>query len=384
MFNQDAKSVIDKLQYIIDRFVKVRFYSSPKKIVNEPHVVESQTDGEHLSFFSELVSNKGIHEVRVFKEGTIESPIPDFSEYVIVKRTPVLTNECQIDKENNLMFFHRSQKECNISVSYYSIGVGMLSTALIYTHMDSNERVTETLFDLTRKCQKELDRVSTVNDAEQLKIELRSYIDTLLELMRLYPNPQEIIDNLNELVGLADELKIDLNISIEEAKRLMDELKEGSNKAKVISPVDWVSVGEGRYKYEYNHGLGTMNLIIETAQLVNNVITGSTSDYEIPTANKVVFYTSDNTITLRAIVNASYYMGTGGGSSEGTVVVNADNVLDGVDKVAMLMEERQALMDVGNKTEILNQGLKDTNAKVDKNTKDIENLKLLIEELRNK
>lgn len=364
MFNQDAKSVIDKLQYIIDRFVKVRFYSSPKRIINEKHTVESQTDGKYLAFFSEILSDKTIHQIRVFKEGTIEKPIPDFYEYTLVNRSPLLPTECFVDKKNNLMFFHNSQKDCDISTTYYSIGIGMLSTSLIYTHMDSNERVTETLLDLTRKCQKELDRVSTINDAEQLSIELRSYIETLMKLIELYPNPQEIIDNLGELIGMADELKIDLNLSIAEAKRLMDELKEGSNKAILISPVDWVLVSQGSYKYEYSHGLATNNLIVETSQLVNGVITSSTCDYEIPSPNKIVFYTSDNKITLRAIVNASYYMGTGGGSSEGTVVVNADNIIDGLDKVVMTLEERKELIEVGDKTEILNQGLEDTNIRV--------------------
>lgn len=342
MLNDNAKALINKLQYIIDRFVKVRTYSAPKRIVAEPHNIEKQSDNKYIVFFGEIVSDKTIHAVNVYKEPTTEQPVPDFPEYVLVDRQPLRANECYVDRENNLLYFHSSQINCKVSVTYYSIGVGMLSSALIYTHFDSNNKVIETLYQLTRRCQEELDRISTVNDAEQLKVELRSYIDSLLELMRLYPNPKEIIAELETIVANADDLKFELGVVVEEAQRFLDELKTGSNKTVTITPAMWTSAGSGRYSYEYWHNLNTTNLIITTTQIINGIETSTVVDYEKTGNNKIKLYTSDNSMTIKVVMSASYFPGLLSGVDIG--VISADNLTDGREKVAMTVEERNNLL----------------------------------------
>ena len=342
MLNDNAKALINKLQYIIDRFVKVRTYSAPKRIVAEPHNIEKQSDNKYIVFFGEIVSDKTIHAVNVYKEPTTEQPVPDFPEYVLVDRQPLRANECYVDRENNLLYFHSSQVNCKVSVTYYSIGVGMLSSALIYTHFDSNNKVIETLYQLTRRCQEELDRISTVNDAEQLKVELRSYIDSLLELMRLYPNPKEIIKELETIVANADDLKFELGAVVEEAQRFLDELKTGSNKTVTITPSMWASADSGRYSYEYWHNLNTTNLIITTTQIINGIETSTVVDYEKTGNNKIKFYTSDNSMTIKVVMSASYFPGILSGADIG--VISADNLTDGFEKVAMTVEERMGVL----------------------------------------
>lgn len=344
MLNDNAKAVISKLQYIIDRFVKVRFYSTPKRIANEPHDVEKQSDNKYIAFFSEIISDREIHTINVYKESTAEQPVPDFPEYELVDRQPLKKNECYVDRENNLIYFHSSQIGAKISVTYYSIGVGMLSSALIYTHFDSNNKIIETLFDLTRRCQEELDRISAVTDAEQLKVELKSYIESLLELMRLYPNPKEIIKELEEAVRNGNDLMAVLGDVVAEGQRLMEEIKTASNKSVTIQPSYWTSAGGGRYKYEYTHNLNTFNLVITTTQIVSGIETSTVLDYEKPTSNKIVFYTSDNTITAKAVISASYYPGFL--SDIGTI--SADSVVDGTEKVSMTVEERNGLIKAQN------------------------------------
>lgn len=347
MINEKAKNIIDKLQYIVDRFVKVRTYATPKRIVAEPHYIEKQTDNKYIVFFSEIVSDKTIHGVSVYKEPTPEQLIPDFAEYVLVNRQPLRPNECYVDRDNNLVYFHSSQIGCKVSMTYYSIGVGMLSSALIYTHFDSNNKVIETLYDLTRRCQTELDKISTVNDAEQLKTELRSYIESLMELMRLYPNPKEIIQELENIITEAKDLTIDLKTVVEEAKRMLEEVKTGSNKSVTITPSHWVSAGSGKYKYEYTHNLNTTNLVITTTQIVGGVETSTVLDYEKPTSNKIVFYTSSSSITAKAVISASYYPGLLGDMDIG--VISADSLIDGKEKVAMTVEERNRLINLADR-----------------------------------
>lgn len=350
MLNNNAKKTIDKLQHIIDRFVKVNFYSAPKRITNEPHNIGEQRDGETLIFFNEILSDSINHEIRVFKTPTIEEPSVGFSEYTLVTTLPTKENECYVDRENNLIKFHSSQKNSKVSVTYYSIGVGMLSSALIYTNFDSNNKVIETLHSLTKRCQDELDRISTITSSEQLKIELRSYIESILELMRLYPNPKEVIDEVIELMKSVSTSKAELEASLLEAERFIEQIRLGSNKFIIINPTDWVRGEEGRYKYEHYHNLNTTNLNITTTQIINNVETSTVLDYEKSGNNKIIFYTMDNTITAKAVISATYFPGILGNTDIG--VVSADNLEDGIEKVVMTIDDRNTLKSL--KTDIVN------------------------------
>lgn len=275
MLNNKAKTLLNKMQYITDRFVKVNMYTQPKKIIGEPHTVEALTDGSHIAFFGELVSDATNHIVTVTKEAKANGGIPDFTSYILATQMPQRANECYVDRENNIIYFHSSQINCKISISYYSVGVGMISSALIYTRFDSNGKITETLSDLTRKCQTELDRVSTINDAEQLKTELRSYIIALTKLK-----------NRN----------IDTGESVASSTKTQNIL---------IAKSSWVKNSDGRYSFLYHHYLDTDNLLIEPNELVEYVKTSALIDYEKIDRNTLTFY-SHEPIDLGVTITATY------------------------------------------------------------------------------
>lgn len=394
MINENAKEVVNKLQHIIDRFVKVKSYSEARKIIGETHYIEKLSNGDNVTFFNEIVSEKSIHLITVIKETDKNGQIADFNNFVLVEHSPTKATECYIDRENNMLFFHSSQVGCKISVTYYSVGIGMLSSALIYTHFDSNNKVVETLQEMTKRCQLELDRISTISNADQLKIELKSYIDSIVELIKWLPNPQEFIKSLKDLYDSSTILKEELNTKLEEAKLFLDELKTGSNKFVVISPSMWTFVSEEKYSYEYYHNLNTKNLIVNTTEVVGSVEKNSVVDYEKISDNKIVFYSENNTTTIKAIISASYYPGILGSADVG--VITADNLADGTEKVAMRVEERASLRtaqedivklkkdlessntkitEMNNKITVLNQGMTELNSKIEELVQEINALK---------
>lgn len=124
-----------------------------------------------------------------------------------------------VDYVNGILTFHSSQVGKEVQVSYTNaIGRLSLSADRIFTNLDQQGNVTQTLNTLIEEGQSVLSKLDTVGDAIKIIDEMRGYIDSIKSL-----RPQ-IVEGYNT----SSELKKDIDIAKLEKANLVNETAKAS------------------------------------------------------------------------------------------------------------------------------------------------------------
>lgn len=282
---------------------------------------------------------------------------------------------------------------------YYGTGSPNIGDCRVYTTIDNNGNITETLNGLLKENRKELDAIIKIgggivvlNKLEELiknaeilnialgvKITVGNALDKTLRDTIKVGNDTD--DKVRETIRVANETDVKLNSTIttgslldtslksniikgtevdnklkativegeglqgelaedmETMRDLVDAINVSDNKVVKIEVADWtLNSTTGRYEKLWKHDMNKTTLIFEYMTLKNGKKCSYFMDYEIQDENNVKFITESNDIVF-VVATCRYY--TGLNTDESTLEV--DKMIDGVNKVVMTKEERELL-----------------------------------------
>lgn len=269
----------------------------------------------------------------------------------------VNSNHYYVDEQNGFIHFHPSQATSQTSLKYGSIGCVMLSAGRIYTDLDSNGNVTQTLQDIIANGYAAIEAISTLGDATVIILQLKEDIKTARDLHEILdrdiqlgtplsndlsanvPLAQQVDVSLKEIVPQAITVNTALATNIDEGEIVGTHLQEiidsaaninnlvlsTDNKNFTITSSQWVLQGDGKYAYEWNHTLNSQNLMFSAYEITSNGKESISVKY-IMVSNSRVKFISDTKKDIIIIASGKYY----GGVVATLSTFTTDDLIEGI------------------------------------------------------
>lgn len=209
-------------------------------------------------------------------------------------------------RDDGNIFFHESRACQNVMLDYYSIGLPVVGAGRIYTLLDEEGNVIETLEDILKKGKTVVEALKTMNDVivviDELKTSTYEGVKVVNTLDHTIDKGYELLAKLNALDYIQrkefDATIKTLNDGIKNFNTQVENVQSGLNSTneKVEKNID--SLKEINKKIK-NHGVVNIKDFGAVGDGIND---------DIEAINKAIQYCNENKITMIEIPNGIYYV----------------------------------------------------------------------------
>lgn len=309
-------SVVDSFQYLKDHFVKYVPYKDKygndksEQIPNESHKIAKDSQGRYFVVLNQIIDVNATTIIVNNKIGTIT--VPDFIPYEQVASIDLITakNKFYFDKTNGTIYFYNTQENQDVDVTYYAVGRTCISANMVYTEWDSNKNIKELLGDLVKQSKTSLEQIKGITNAESLRIQLDSQINTLNGIYSIIkndtPTAQALVTTLNTTIPNAETATTNLNTALTNAQDAINTITLADNQYYTITSDQLVyNSSSGFYEYTLNHNLNSVKLIMS--------ITDDDGDELVDLGGRIdsnnYLIANDEQINIHVVINKGYYGG---------------------------------------------------------------------------
>lgn len=308
-------SVVDSFQYLKDHFIKYVPYTDKygntksQQIPNESHTIIKNSDNKCFIVLNQLID---VNATIIINNKVSAIKNPDFISYTSVASVDLVTSKDKFyfDKVSGTIYFYDTQINQDVAVTYYSVGKACISAGMVYTEFDSNNNIRELLSDLVKQSKTSLEQIKGITNAESLRIQLESQINTLNGIYSVIKNntpvAQELVNTLNATIPTAQTVTTDLTTALADAQGAINTITLADNQYYTISANQLVyNSSSGFYEYTLNHNLNSSKLIIEMKDDEGYRLCQLGG--EIDANNYLV--ANDEQVNIRVIICKGYYGG---------------------------------------------------------------------------
>lgn len=308
-------SVVDSFQYLKDHFIRYVPYTDKygntksQQIPNESHTIIKNSEGKCFIVLNQLIDTNATIIINN-KISAIKAP--DFIPYRSVDSIDLITTKDQFyfDKASGTIYFYNTQINQDVAVTYYAVGKACISAGMVYTEFDSNNNIRELLSDLVKQSKTSLEQIKGITNAESLRIQLESQINTLNGIYSVIKNntplAQELVDKLNVTIPTAQTTTTDLTTALTNAQNAINTITLADNQYYLIQANQLVyNATSGWYEYTLTHNLNSIKLIMS--------ITDDDGDELVDLGHRIdnnsYLIANDEQCNIHVVLNKGYYGG---------------------------------------------------------------------------